>query len=70
MKYPEDVRFTRAMLAISASKAVLAANADTEIINRNLPQITAPGAAAESAKIRDAILETRNLLEKFAQTAD
>jgi hypothetical protein len=70
MKNPEDIRFTRAILAISASKAVLVANADTEIINRNLPQITAPAAAAESAKIRDAILETRNLLAQFAHTAE
>ena len=39
MKYPDDIRFTRAILAISASKAVLVANTDAEIINRNLPQI-------------------------------
>jgi hypothetical protein len=70
MKYPDDIRFTRAMLAISASKAVLVANTDAEIINRYLPHIATPAAAAESAKIRDAILETRNLLETFAQITD
>jgi hypothetical protein len=70
MKYPDDIRFTRAILAISASKAVLVANADAEIINRNLPHITTPAAAAESAKIRDAILATRNLLEEVARTPE
>jgi hypothetical protein len=70
MKYPDDIRFTRAILAISASKAVLVANTDAEIINRYLPQIATPAAAAESTKIRDAILETRNLLEAFAQTPE
>jgi hypothetical protein len=70
MKHPDDIRFTRAILAISASKAVLVANTDAEIINRNLPQIATPAAAAESTKIRDAILETRNLLETFAQAPE
>jgi hypothetical protein len=70
MKAPDDIRFTRAMLAVSASKAVLAADADAEIIDRYLPRIAMPAAAAESAKIRDAILETRNLLATFTQTAD
>ena len=70
MKYPDDIRFTRAILAISASKAVLVANTDAEIINRYLPQIATPAAAAESAKIRDAILETRYLLETVAQMKD
>jgi len=70
MKYPDDIRFTRAILAISASKAVLVADTDAEIINRYLPQIATPAAAAESTKIRDAILETRNLLEAFAQTPE
>jgi hypothetical protein len=70
MKYPDDIRFTRAILAISASKAVLVANTDAEIINRYLPQIATPAAAAESTKIRDAILETRNLLATFAQTPE
>jgi hypothetical protein len=70
MKYPDDIRFTRAILAISASKAVLVANTDAEIINRYLPQIATPEAAAESAKIRDAILETRYLLEAVAQMRD
>jgi len=70
MKQPDDIRFTRAILAISASKAVLVADTDAEIINRYLPQIAAPAAAAESAKIRDAILVTRNLLEAFAQNPE
>jgi hypothetical protein len=70
MKHPDDIRFTRAILAISASKAVLVANTDAEIINRYLPQIATPAAAAESTKIRDAILETRNLLEAFAQVPE
>lgn len=70
MKHPDDIRFTRAILAISASKAVLVANTDAEIINRCLPQIATPAAAAESTKIRDAILETRNLLEAFSQTPE
>jgi hypothetical protein len=69
MKSSEDVRFTRAMLAISASKALLAADSDIEIIDRALPMITTPAAAAESAKVRDAIILTRNLLETFALTA-
>jgi hypothetical protein len=69
MKSSEDVRFTRAMLAISASKALLAADSDIEIINRALPKIATPAAAAESAKVRDAIVLTRNLLETFALTA-
>jgi len=70
MKQPDDIRFTRAILAISESKAVLVADTDAEIINRYLPQIAAPAAAAESAKIRDAILVTRNLLEAFAQNPE
>ena len=70
MKAPDDIRFTRVILAVSASKAVLAADADAEIIDRYLPRIAMPAAAAESAKIRDAILETRNLLATFTQTAD
>jgi hypothetical protein len=67
MKSPHDIRFTRAMLAVSASKALVIADTDTEIINRFLPQIETPAAAAESAKIRDAILQTRSLLETFAR---
>jgi hypothetical protein len=70
MKHPDDIRFTRAILAVSASKAVLVANTDAEIIDRDIPRIATPAAAAESAKIRDAILETRNLLETFAQISD
>jgi hypothetical protein len=70
MKYPDDVRFTRAILAISASKAVLVADTETKVINRYLPQIKAQQAAAESAKIRDAIVETRNLLEVIAHTPE
>jgi hypothetical protein len=58
------------MLAISASKAVLVADTDTEIINRNLPNITTREAAVQSAKIRDAIVETRTLLEVFARTPE
>jgi hypothetical protein len=69
MKSPQDVRFTRAMLAISASKALLVADSDIEIINRAIPKIATPAAAAESTKVRDAILLTRNLLETFALTA-
>jgi hypothetical protein len=70
MKNPDDIRFTRAILAISASKAVLVANTDAEIISRNLPQVATPAAAAESARIRDAILLTRNLLAAVAQAQD
>ena len=70
MKAPDDIRFTRVILAVSASKAVLAADTDAEIIDRYLPRIATPAAAAESAKIRDAILETRNLLATFTQTTD
>jgi hypothetical protein len=70
MKYPEDVRFTRAILAISASKAVLVGDTETKVINRYLPKIKAQQAAAESAKIRDAIVATRNLLEVFAHTPE
>lgn len=70
MQQPDDVRFTRVMLAVSASKAVLAADTDTEIINRYLPRITTPEAVAESMKIRDAIIETRILLEEFAHTPE
>jgi hypothetical protein len=70
MKAADDIRFTRVILAVSASKAVLAADTDAEIIERYLPRIATPAAAAESAKIRDAILETRNLLATFTQTAD
>jgi len=69
MKNPEDMRFTRTMLAISASKALLVADSDIEIISRALPQIVTPAAAAESAKVRDAIVVTRSLLETFALTA-
>jgi hypothetical protein len=69
MKNSEDIRFTRAMLAISATKALLAADSDIEIINRALARIETPAASAESAKVRDAIVITRNLLETFALTA-
>jgi len=69
MKNREDVRFTRAMLAISASKALLAADSDIEIINRSLARISDPAAVAESKEVRDSILLTRNLLETFALTA-
>jgi hypothetical protein len=69
MKNPEDKRFTRTMLAISASKALLVADSDIKLISRALPQIVTPAAAAESAKVRDAIVVTRNLLETFALTA-
>jgi hypothetical protein len=69
MKNPEDIRFTRTMLAISASKALLVADSDIEIINRALPQMVTPAAVAESTKVRDAILVSRNLLETFALTA-
>jgi hypothetical protein len=68
MKHRDDMQFTRAILAISASKAVIAADADTRIIDQLLPQISAPAAAVESAKIRDAILLTRNLLEGIVVT--
>jgi hypothetical protein len=67
MTAPEDIRFTRAMLAISASKAMLVADSDAQIINRYLPHIATPQAVAESIKVRDAILETRNLLAVVAQ---
>jgi hypothetical protein len=70
MKSSEDIRFTRAMLAISATKALLAADSDIEIINRALPRIETPAASAESAKVRDAIVMSRNLLETFALTAN
>lgn len=70
MKSAHDIRFTRAMLAVSASKALLVADTDTEIINRFLPQIETPAAAAESATIRDAILQTRSLLETFARVPE
>ena len=70
MKAADDIRFTRVILAVSASKAVLAADTDAEIIERYLPRIATPAAAAESAKIRDAILESRNLLATFTQTSD
>lgn len=69
MKNPEDLRFTRTMLAISASKALLVADSDIEIINRSVPQIVTPAAAAESLKVRDAIIVTRSLLAAFALTA-
>jgi hypothetical protein len=69
MKNPEDVRFTRTMLAISATKAVLVADSDIQIINRVLPQISNPEAAAQSIKVRDTIVMTRNLLGSFALTA-
>ena len=69
MKNPEDIRFTRTMLAISATKALLVADSDIELIDRSLPQIVTPSAAAESAKVRVAIVVTRNLLETFALTA-
>jgi hypothetical protein len=70
MKSADDLRFTQAIFAISASKAVLVADAETQVINRYLPQIKVPHAAAESVEIRDAIIETRNLLEAFAQTPE
>jgi hypothetical protein len=70
MKSPHDIRFTRAMLAVSANKAVLIADTDTGIINRFLPQIETPAAAAESATIRDAILQTRILLETFVRVPE
>ena len=69
MRSPEDVRFARTMLAISASKALLAADSDIEIINRAIPKIATPAAAAESTKVRDAIVLTRNLLQTCALTA-
>jgi hypothetical protein len=69
MKNPEDVRFTRAMLAIAASKALLAADFDIGVINQSLSQIVNPAAAAESTTVRDSIVATRNLLETFALTA-
>jgi hypothetical protein len=69
MKNSEDVRFTRAILAISASKALLAADSDIAIINQTLVRISEPAALAESAKVRDSIVQTRNLLETFALTA-
>jgi hypothetical protein len=69
MKNREDVRFTRAMLAISASKALLAADSDVEIINQSLARIADPAAVAESTQVRDSIILTRNLLETFALTA-
>jgi hypothetical protein len=56
-------------LAISASKAVLIADSDIEIINRAIPKIATAAAAADSTEIRDAIVLTRNLLETFALTA-
>jgi hypothetical protein len=70
MKDSDDARFTRAILAVSASKAVLVADTDTEIINRFLPKIRTPEAAAETVKIRDAIVETRNLLQAFAHAPE
>jgi len=56
-------------LAISASKALLVADSSIEVIDRSLPQIATPAAAAESVKVRDAIVLTRNLLQTFALTA-
>lgn len=70
MTAPDDIRFTRAMLAVSASKVVLVADSDAQIINRYLPHIATPEAVAESIKIRDAILETRNLLAAVAQAPE
>jgi hypothetical protein len=70
MTAPDDIRFTRAMLAVSASKAVLVADSDAQIINRYLPHIATPEAVVESIKIRDAILETRNLLAAVAQAPE
>ena len=70
MTAPDDIRFTRTMLAISASKAVLMADSDAQIINRYLPHMATPQAVAESVKIRDAILETRNLLAAVAHAPE
>ncbi len=70
MTAPDDIRFTRAMLAVSASKAVLLADSDTRLINRYLPHMAAPEAVAESIKIRDAIVQTRNLLAAVAQAPE
>jgi hypothetical protein len=70
MTAPEDVRFARAMLAISASKAMMAADSDARLISLYLPKISAPEAAAESMRIRDAILETRNLLAAVASAPE
>jgi hypothetical protein len=67
MTAPEDIRFARAMLAISASKAMMAADSDAQLISRYLPQISTPQAAAESMRIRDAILATRSLLAAVAR---
>jgi hypothetical protein len=69
MKNAEDVRFTRAILAISASKALLVADSDVETIDRSLAQMVNPAAVVESAKVRDSIVLTRNLLQTFALTA-
>jgi hypothetical protein len=67
MTAPEDIRFARAMLAISASKAVMAADTDAQLITRDLARISTPQAAAESMRIRDAILATRSLLATIAR---
>lgn len=68
MTAPDDIRFTRAMLALFASKAMRIADSDAQIINRYLPHIATPEAVAESVKIRDAILQTRKLLAAVAET--
>jgi len=69
MKSAEDARFTRAILAISASKALLVADSNVVIINRSLPQMVDAATIAESTKVRDSIVLTRNLLQTFALTA-
>jgi type IV secretory pathway VirB2 component (pilin) len=65
MKYPEDRDVVRQFFADSSRNIVATVDQDADYINKFLPEISAPAAALEASKIRDSIVEVRNLFAPF-----
>ena len=66
MKSEEDRAVVREFLGDSARNIVATVDEESDYINKFLPEIAAPAASAEASKIRDSMIEVRNLFAPFA----
>jgi hypothetical protein len=66
MTCPDDVRFVRGAMRESAHSLVNVADIRIEEINVDLALLTTPAVVAEATKIRDLIIEIRDILKPFA----
>jgi hypothetical protein len=66
MKAAEDVNTVRLYFVEDSRHTVESADKDLDLINYCLVDITAPAALAEATKIRDAIIDARDIFRPFA----